>query len=153
MIPAVARERLAVACDVFCEPGVFSVAEARTVLAAARRHGLALKLHADELDGSGGAELAVEVGALSADHLAGVSPAGIRALAASETVAVLLPATLVFLGGRSQAPARGLLDAGAALALATDLNPGRSEEHTSELQSPMYLVCRLLLEKKKQRTS
>jgi imidazolonepropionase len=126
MIPAVARERLAVACDVFCEPGVFSVAEARTVLDAARRHGLAVKLHADELDGSGGAELAVEVGALSADHLAGVSPAGIRALAASETVAVLLPATLVFLGGRRQAPARGLLDAGAALALATDLNPGSS---------------------------
>jgi len=126
MIPAVARERLAVACDVFCEPGVFSVAEARTVLAAARRHGLAVKLHADELDGSGGAELAVEVGALSADHLAGVSPAGIRALAASETVAVLLPATLLFLGGRSQAPARRLLDAGAALALATDLNPGSS---------------------------
>jgi len=126
MIPAVARERLAVACDVFCEPGVFSVAEARTVLAAARRHGLALKLHADELDGSGGAELAVEVGASSADHLAGISPAGIRALAASETVAVLLPATLLFLGGRRQAPARRLLDAGAALALATDLNPGSS---------------------------
>jgi len=126
MIPAVARERLAVACDVFCEPGVFSVAEARTVLAAARRHGLALKLHADELDGSGGAELAVEVGASSADHLAGISPAGIRALAASETVAVLLPATLLFLGSRSQAPARRLLDAGAALALATDLNPGSS---------------------------
>jgi len=126
MIPAVARERLAVACDVFCEPGVFSVAEARTVLDAARRHGLAVKLHADEFDASGGAELAVEVGALSADHLAGVSPAGIRALAASETVAVLLPATLVFLGGRRQAPARGLLDAGAALALATDLNPGSS---------------------------
>ena len=126
MIPAVARERLAVACDVFCEPGVFSVAEARTVLAAARRHGLAVKLHADELDGSGGAELAVEVGASSADHLAGISPAGIRALAASETVAVLLPATLLFLGSRSQAPARRLLDAGAALALATDLNPGSS---------------------------
>jgi len=126
MIPAVARERLAVACDVFCEPGVFSVAEARTVLAAARHHGLALKLHADELDGSGGAELAVEVGASSADHLAGISPAGIRALAASETVAVLLPATLLFLGGRRQAPARRLLDAGAALALATDLNPGSS---------------------------
>jgi imidazolonepropionase len=126
MIPAVARERLAVACDVFCEPGVFSVAEARTVLDAARRHGLAVKLHADELDGSGGAELAVQLGALSADHLADVSPAGIRALAASQTVAVLLPATLVFLGGRGQAPARRLLDAGAALALATDLNPGSS---------------------------
>src|SRR5207237_10140617 len=68
MIPAVARERLAVACDVFCEPGVFSVAEARTVLAAARRHGLGLKLHADELDGSGRAGLAGGGGALSADH-------------------------------------------------------------------------------------
>src|SRR2546426_3510188 len=76
MIPFVARERLAVACDVFCEPGVFSVAEARTVLTAARRHGLAVKLHADELDGSGGAELAVEVGAVSADHLVAVSEAG-----------------------------------------------------------------------------
>src|SRR3989441_8623073 len=76
MIPAVARERLAVACDVFCEPGVFSVAEARAVLTAARRHGLAVKLHADELDGSGGAELAAELGAASADHLAAVSEAG-----------------------------------------------------------------------------
>src|SRR5437016_12770136 len=126
MIPAVTRERLAVACDVFCEPGVFSVAEARTVLAAARRHGLALQRHADELDGSGGPEPAVEMGALSADHLAGVSPAGIRALAASETVAVLLPTTLLFLGRLLPAPARRLLDAGAALALATDLNPGSS---------------------------
>src|SRR6266568_3811274 len=70
MLPAVVRERLAVACDVFCEPGVFSVAEARTLLGAARRSGLAVKLHADELEGSGGAELAVELGALSADHLA-----------------------------------------------------------------------------------
>src|SRR5206468_9467716 len=82
MIPAVARQRLAVACDVFCEPGVFSVAEARAILGAASRHGLGVKLHADELDGSGGAELAVELGALSADHLAGVSDAGIAALAA-----------------------------------------------------------------------
>jgi imidazolonepropionase len=125
-IPTVARERLAAACDVFCEPGVFSVPEARAVLTAARRHGLAVKLHADELEGSGGAELAVELGAASADHLARVSDAGIRALAASETVAVLLPATMVFLGHRRQAPARRLLDAGAAIALATDLNPGSS---------------------------
>ncbi len=126
MIPAVARERLASACDVFCEPGVFTVAEARAVLSAARRHGLAVKLHADELAGSGGAELAVELEAVSADHLVGVSEAGIRALGASATVAVLLPATMMFLGGRRQAPARRLLDAGAALALATDFNPGSS---------------------------
>lgn len=124
LIPAVARERLASACDVFCEPGVFDLQETRTILTAARRHGLAVKLHADELEGSGGAELAAELGALSADHLAGVSEAGIRALARSETVAVLLPATMVFLGRTARAPARGLVEAGAAVALATDLNPG-----------------------------
>jgi imidazolonepropionase len=126
MIPAVARDGLARCCDVFCEPGVFSPAEARAILIAAQHHGLALKLHADELEGSGGAELAAELGALSADHLAGVSDAGVRALAASGTVAVLLPATMVFLGKTRQAPARRLIEAGAAVALATDFNPGTS---------------------------
>jgi imidazolonepropionase len=110
LIPTVARERLAVACDVFCEPGAFDGVEARAILGAARAHGLALKLHADEFEGSGGAELAAELGAL----------------AASDTVAVLLPATMVFLGRRQQAPARRLVDAGAAIALATDFNPGSS---------------------------
>jgi imidazolonepropionase len=126
MIPAVAKEGLATCCDIFCEPGVFSVAESRQVLAAARTHGLAVKLHADELEGSGGAELAAELGALSADHLAAISEPGIAALAASSTVAVLLPATMIFLGKRSQAPARRLIEAGAAVALATDFNPGTS---------------------------
>jgi imidazolonepropionase len=126
MIPAVAEGRLARCCDVFCEPGVFSPAEARTILTTAQRHGLALKLHADELEGSGGAELAAELGAVSADHLAAVSDGGVRALAASDTVAVLLPATMIFLGKRSQAPARRLIEAGAAVALATDFNPGTS---------------------------
>jgi imidazolonepropionase len=126
MIPVVARERLAESCDVFCEPGVFDIAATRQILQAARRHGLRAKLHADELEGSGGAELAAELGALSADHLAAISDSGIQALAASETVAVLLPATMIFLGKRSQAPARRLLDAGAAVALATDFNPGTS---------------------------
>jgi imidazolonepropionase len=126
MIPAVAKQKLATSCDVFCEPGVFSAAESRQILAAATRQGLAVKLHADELDGSGGAELAAELGALSADHLAAISDAGVRALAASPTVAVLLPATMVFLGKRSQAPARRLIEAGAAVALASDYNPGTS---------------------------
>jgi len=126
MIPAVAREKLARCCDVFCEPGVFSAAESRQILTAAAGHGLAVKLHADELDGSGGAELAVELGALSADHLAAISETGITALATSPTVAVLLPATMVFLGKRGQAPARRLIDAGAAVALASDYNPGTS---------------------------
>jgi len=126
MIPAVSKEGLARCCDVFCEPGVFSPVEARAILTAAQRHGLALKLHADELEGSGGGELAAELGALSADHLARVSDAGVQALAASGTVAVLLPATMVFLGRKGQAPARRLIEAGAAVALATDFNPGTS---------------------------
>jgi len=126
MLPAVAGDGLAQSCDVFCEPGVFSVAEARDILVAARNHGLTLKLHADELEGSGGAELAAELGAVSADHLASVSDSGIRALAASQTVAVLLPATMSFLGRQRQAPARRLLEAGAAIALASDFNPGSS---------------------------
>ncbi|OLC06866.1 MAG: imidazolonepropionase [Gemmatimonadetes bacterium 13_1_40CM_70_11] len=126
MLPAIVREDLARCCDVFCEPGVFSVAEARDILLAARRHGLALKLHADELAGAGGAELAVELGALSADHLAAVSEPGIRALGTAATVAVLLPATMLFLGKARQAPARRLIEAGAAVALATDFNPGTS---------------------------
>jgi imidazolonepropionase len=126
MIPAVAQGGLARCCDVFCEPRVFTPAESRTILAAAQRHGLALKLHADELEESGGAELAVELGALSADHLGSVSDRGIHALATSGTVAVLLPATMLFLGKRTQAPARRLIEAGAAVALATDFNPGSS---------------------------
>jgi imidazolonepropionase len=125
MLPAVARQGIARFCDVFCEPGVYTAAEARRVLEAARSHELGLKLHADELDPSGGAELAVQLGAVSADHLAAVSERGIVALGQSDTtVAVLLPGTMLFLGRKVQAPARRLLEAGAAVALATDFNPG-----------------------------
>jgi imidazolonepropionase len=126
MMPAVRSHGVARFCDVFCEPGVFTVQQSRRVLEAARQHGLGLKVHADELDGSGGAELAAELGAASADHLAAVSEAGIQALARSQTVAVLLPGTMLFLGKGRQAPARRLIDAGAAVALATDFNPGSS---------------------------
>ncbi|NUO62994.1 MAG: imidazolonepropionase, partial [Gemmatimonadaceae bacterium] len=126
MLPRVAAEGLARFADVFCEPGVYTVDESRRVLQAARGHGLALKLHADELEAGGGAELAAELRATSADHLAAVSEAGIAALARSETVATLLPATMVFLGRQRQAPARALIDGGAAIALATDFNPGTS---------------------------
>ena len=126
MLPRVADERLAQFADVFCEPGVFTVEESRQVLTASRAAGLALKLHADELSGAGGAELAAELAAVSADHLAAVSDAGVAALAASRTVATLLPGTMLFLGKTKQAPARALLDAGAAVALASDFNPGTS---------------------------
>lgn len=126
MLPQVAAERLAAFADIFCEPGVFTVDESREILEAARRAGLGVKMHADELAPAGGAELAAELGATSADHLAAISSAGIGALAAAPTVATLLPGTMLFLGKPTQAPARALVEAGAAVALATDFNPGTS---------------------------
>jgi imidazolonepropionase len=126
MLPSVAAGKLAAFADVFCEPGVYTVDETRRLLAAARSAGLGVKLHADELEGSGGAELAAELGAASADHLAAISDAGVAALARSGTVATLLPGTMLFLGKTRQAPARTLIDAGAAVALASDFNPGTS---------------------------
>lgn len=126
MLPRVAAEGLAEFADIFCEPGVYTTDEARVILGAARQHGLKLKLHADELETAGAAELAAEIGATSADHLAAISDAGIKALAAAGTVATLLPGTMLFLGRPKQAPARALIDAGAAIALASDFNPGTS---------------------------
>ena len=126
LIPRVAREGLARFADVFCETGVYTVPESRRILLAARQHDLLLKLHADELTSCGGAELAAEVGATSADHLGAVSELGIRALASGSTVATLLPGTMLFLGKQTRAPARQLIDAGVPVALATDFNPGTS---------------------------
>ena len=126
MLPRVLAEGLATFADAFCEPGAFTVDETRRVLSAARDAGLGIKLHADELRASGGAELAAELGATSADHLGAISASGIDALARAQTVATLLPGTMLFLGKSTQAPARELLEAGAAVALATDFNPGTS---------------------------
>jgi imidazolonepropionase len=123
MLPEVARGALAEFCDVFCESNVFSVDESARILDRARELGLRLKLHADELTPLGGAELAVRLGAASADHLLCVTDAGIDALASSETVATLLPGTAFFLG-LPYAPARRLIDRGATVALASDCNPG-----------------------------
>ena len=126
MIPRVTAEKLATFADVFCERGVYTVAESREILSAARDAGLKLKLHADELTSSGGSELAAELEATSADHLAAISDGGIKALARAGTVATLLPATMMFLGKPSQAPARRMIEAGIPIALATDFNPGTS---------------------------
>ena len=123
MLPEVVRSRLAEFCDVFCETGVFSLDESERLLRRARDLGLRLKVHADELTPLGGAEMAVRLGAASADHLLCVTDAGLAALAGSETVATLLPGTAFFLG-LPYAPARRLIDAGAAVALASDCNPG-----------------------------
>ncbi|HEX6693711.1 MAG TPA: imidazolonepropionase [Longimicrobiales bacterium] len=139
MIPAVAAEGLAGFCDVFCEPGVFTPAQSRRILSAGRDHGMIPKLHADELENSGAAELAAEMDAASADHLAAISEAGVRALASSSTVATLLPTTMLFLGKTRYAPARALIDSGARVALATDFNPGSSP--TSSMALVLTLAC------------
>ena len=124
MIPEVARRRLAAFCDVFCEKGVFTVAETRKILETARDHGLKLRLHADELTWTGGAELAGELGARSADHLVFVSGNGMKAMAKASCVATLLPSAAFYLRLPSYAPARELIEAGTAVALASDANPG-----------------------------
>ncbi len=124
MVPAVAEHGLAVFCDVFCEDGVFTVAESRRILEAAYEAGLEMRLHADELGWTGGAELAAELHARSADHLLHVSDAGMAALAGSGTVATLLPSAAFYLRLGRYAPARALVEKGAAIALATDANPG-----------------------------
>jgi imidazolonepropionase len=124
MIPAVAREKLAEFIDVFCEEGVFNLEETERILEAGRKSGLGLRVHADEITPMGGSELAARMGAVSAEHLTKISEAGIEALAASETIAVLLPGTTFGLGSRDFAPAKRMIDGGVAVALATDFNPG-----------------------------
>jgi len=123
MVPAVAAEGLAEFCDVFCDGGFFSLAETETILGAARRGGLRLRIHAEQLTRSGATELAVRLGAVSVDHLEQLDEAGIAALKGSDTVATLLPAPALVMRDRLP-PARGLLDAGVTVALASDANAG-----------------------------
>jgi imidazolonepropionase len=124
MIPAVASDRLAEWCDVFCETGVYTPAESRTILEAGARAGLRPRIHADELAASGGADVAAAVGARSADHLLFVPPASADRMAQAGVVATLLPAAAFYLKVGRFAPARMLIERGVAVALATDLNPG-----------------------------
>ena len=125
-LPELVRRQPGVAsfCDVFVETGVFSVEQGRRIFAAGQRLGLSPRVHADELSWTGGAELAAELGAASADHLMFCSDAGMRAMATAGVTPVLLPGTTLFLGMRDWAPARQLIEAGCSVALATDFNPG-----------------------------
>jgi len=123
ILPRAAKAGLARFCDVFCEEGVFTVDESRAILERARNLGLGIRIHADELARSGGAELAAELGAASADHLLFIGPEEIEALARAGTVATLLPGTAWWLRSR-RAPARALVEAGVPVAVATDANPG-----------------------------
>ena len=140
LLPIIGRERLAAFCDVFVERSAFTVEEARRLLTAARAAGLGAKLHADQLSAGGGAELAAEVGAVSADHLECASEAGIAAMARAGVVAVSLPLASLYLG-QAPAPARRWIEAGAAVAVATDFNPGSAPSY--HLPFALTLACTL----------
>jgi imidazolonepropionase len=140
LIPQVATRGLARFCDVFVDQGAFSVEEGRRVLGAALRAGLRAKLHADQLSSGGGAELAAEVGAISADHLECISAKGIEALHRAGVVAVSLPFASLYLGARAM-PARELLTVGVPVAVATDFNPGSAPSF--HLPVAMTLACTL----------
>jgi imidazolonepropionase len=139
LIPRVALAGLAEFCDVYCDRGAFTVSQARRVLTAGRAFGLVPRLHAEQLARTGATRLAIELDAASADHLDKINPADIRALAASNVVATLLPGCSFHLGLPRYAPARKLLDAGGAVALATDYNPGTSP--ILSLPMVMSLAC------------
>ena len=140
LIPVIARERLAAFCDVFVERSAFTVAEARRMLRAAQAAGMGAKLHADQLSPGGGAELAAELGAVSADHLECASEGGIAAMARAGVVAVSLPLAALYLG-QAPAPARRWIEAGAAVAVATDFNPGSAPSY--HLPFALTLACTL----------
>lgn len=126
MLPQIAEKKLAKYCDVFCEKGVFDLEESREILEAARRYGLGIRIHADELNAFGGGELAAEMRASTADHLVKVSDEGIKKMAKVGVIPVLLPATTFFLRKDEYVPARKMLNEGCQVALATDFNPGSS---------------------------
>jgi imidazolonepropionase len=128
--------------DVFCEEGAFDLEQSRRILEAAKRLGFPLKIHADEFGNLGGASLAAELGAVSADHLVKTSAEDIRALAASDTVAVGLPGTPFGLGEHEYTPAQAILEAGGLLAIASDLNPGTAWGES--MQFAIALACRYM---------
>ena len=137
-IPAVAEEKLAEFCDVFCETGVFTAEESRRILESGKRYGLIPKIHADEIDPIGGSQLTAEVGAISAEHLIVCPPEGIEAMAKAGTVACCLPATSFYLGS-TYAPVREMIKSGVPVALASDFNPGSCP--SLNLQLVMNLGC------------
>jgi len=139
MIPAVAEEGLAEFCDVFTEEGVFTVDESEVILRAAADAGLGLKLHAEEFEPIGGAQLAGKLSAVSADHLVAIDDEGIESLRSAGVTPVLLPGTTFFLGSDVYAPARKMIEKGLKPALATDFNPGSSM--TESLQIILTLAC------------
>lgn len=139
MLPRVAEEQLAEYCDVFCETDVFTTDESWQILSTARCHGLGLRVHADQLSLSGGAKLAAELNAATADHLEYADPTGITALRVANVQPVLLPGSVYALGSHRYPPARKMIDGGLAVVLATDFNPGSSP--TPSMTMVLSLAC------------
>ncbi|MCM3674516.1 imidazolonepropionase [Peribacillus simplex] len=138
MLPIVSKEKLAEFNDVFCEKGVFTPEQSERILKAGKKYGLIPKIHADEIEPYGGAELAAKIGAISAEHLLKASEEGIQAMAKSGTIACLLPATALYLR-EDAAPGRRMVDEGVAVAISTDCNPGSSP--TTSMPLVMNLAC------------
>lgn len=139
LLDDIKAENLAEFVDIFTETGVFSVDQSRKYLLSAKEKGFDVKIHADEIDPLGGTELAVEIGAVSADHIAVASDGGVKQLANSNTIGVVLPGTSFYLGKDDYGRAREMIDAGAAIALSTDFNPGSSV--TENLQLIMSIAA------------
>lgn len=139
LIPEVAERKLAEFCDVFCDRGAFTREQARAILEVGKQHGLAPRLHAEQLTHTGATQLAVKLGAASCDHLEQINSSDMAALAKSQTVATLLPGCDFHLGLKQYAPARKLIDASAIVALATDFNPGTSP--TVSMPMILSLAC------------
>ncbi len=139
MMPEVKKQNLAEYCDIFTEDHVYNIEQSRDILNHAKKLGFKLRMHADEIEPIGGAELAAEVGAVSADHLGAASDAGIKAMAEAGVIATLLPGTIFSLGMKSYARARDMIDAGIPVALATDYNPGSC--NCDSMQFIITLAC------------
>jgi imidazolonepropionase len=139
MLPEVAAKKLAEYCDIFCEPGIFGLDDSRRILSAARDLGLGLRMHADQLSKSGAAELAADLGAATADHLEHTDASGIAALHAAGVQPVLLPGSVYTLGSTCYPNARAMIQAGLAVVLATDFNPGSSP--TPSIPMILSLAC------------
>jgi imidazolonepropionase len=139
MLPRVASEKLAEFCDVFCEPGYFDIAQSRTILTAAKKLGLKLRIHADQLTNSGGAKLAAELNATTADHLEKTDEQGIAAMKSAGVQPVLLPGSVYALGSKDYPRAREMIDASLAVVIATDFNPGSSP--TPSMPMILSLAC------------
>ena len=139
MLPRVAQQKLAEFCDVFCEPGYFDIVQSRKILSGAKKLGLKLRIHADQLSNSGGAKLAAELEATTADHLEQTDEHGIAAMKSAGVQPVLLPGSVYALGSSGYPRAREMIEAGLAVAIATDFNPGSSP--TPSMPMILALAC------------